>query len=224
MMVAGVDVWKSKWVAVVLNRGRYEGTLVAQNFTSMLQEFAGVSVIGVDMPIGLTRGKEVRHADTAARSFVGASRGRSVFRVYPREVYLAGDYSAACIQSMKVTGKSISRQAYAIGDRLLEVDAATTGRSDVFEAHPEVSFRAMAAADLNWSKSSWNGTHERIDLLAEPGIVLPTLIVPGGEVTPADLLDAAAVAWTADRIGTRRALSLPEPPQAAHGRQIAIWY
>jgi predicted RNase H-like nuclease len=40
-----------------------------------------------------------------------------------------------------------------------------------------------------------------------------------------DILDAAAVAWTATRIASGRAASLPSPPQPDDaGRPIAIWY
>jgi predicted RNase H-like nuclease len=39
-----------------------------------------------------------------------------------------------------------------------------------------------------------------------------------------DVLDAAASAWSAQRIATGKALCLPGPPELADGREGAIWY
>jgi predicted RNase H-like nuclease len=52
----------------------------------------------------------------------------------------------------------------------------------------------------------------------------PTEIADIGDAGAADLLDAAAAAWSAARIANGHALSLPDPAQVANGRQIAIWY
>jgi predicted RNase H-like nuclease len=39
------------------------------------------------------------------------------------------------------------------------------------------------------------------------------------------VLDAAAAAWSADRIATGTAKALPDPPElTTAGRRIAIWY
>jgi predicted RNase H-like nuclease len=47
--------------------------------------------------------------------------------------------------------------------------------------------------------------------------------LPAGTVPPDDILDAAAVAWSADRIARGQASSLPDPPQVA-AVPIAIWF
>jgi predicted RNase H-like nuclease len=224
MRVAGVDVWKARWVAIVLEDGRYEDVLVASGLGPMLDALTTTTAIGVDMPLGLPVGREPRLADAAARRFIGPRRGSSVFPVYPCEVYLADGHAAAAVKSLSVMGKSISQHAYAIGKRLLEADAVTAGRPEVFEVHPEVSFCAMAGAPLTWSKTSWNGMHERVSLLCDQGSVLPVPIPIAGDAGSADLLDAAAGAWSAARIASNQASSLPDPPQVVDGRQVAIWY
>ena len=38
-----------------------------------------------------------------------------------------------------------------------------------------------------------------------------------------DVLDAAAAAWSAQRIAMSTAQSLPNPPEVVEGRPIAIW-
>jgi predicted RNase H-like nuclease len=176
------------------------------------------------MPIGLASGGERREADAAARAFVGP-RGRSVFPTYPREVYAAPTYDAARQESIRLVGISISRQAYGLGDRLLELEQAVVARRDIWEVHPEVSFRAMAGRHLAWPKTSWNGFHERIDLLRGVGIEIPNSISDLGDAGTEDVLDAAAAAWSAGRIAGRRAACLPsEPTQFVDGRPLAIWY
>lgn len=223
MRVAGIDVWKARWLAVVLHGSRYERAIVTPRIDALLDELSDMAAIGVDMPIGLTSAAERREADSQARKLVGP-RGSSVFPTYPREVYAAPDYDVARERCLALTGGSISRQAYALGERLLELEAAVAVRDGVREVHPEVSFCAMAGRHLAWPKTSWNGVHERVRLLRDQQLVIPTEIAAIGNAGAADLLDAAAAAWSAARIANGHAVSLPDPAQVVDGRQIAIWY
>jgi len=199
MWVAGIDVWKRRWATVILRDGRYERAIVAPRIDDLLSELSDMAAIGIDMPIGLTSGTERREADAEARKFIGP-RGSSVFPTYPREVYAALDYNTARERCLALTGgsRSISRQAYALGERVLELEEAT--------------------------KTSWNGLHERVRLLRDQQMVIPAEVTDIGDAGAEDLLDAAAAAWSATRIANGNALSLPRPPQVANGRQIAIWY
>jgi len=222
--VAGVDIWKGKWLAVVLRDRVYERSHLATRILDLLAQVGDVAAVGIDMPIGLASGKQRRQADGAARAFVGP-RGSSVFPTYPREVYTAPTYDAAREKSIRLLGISISRQAYALGDRLLELDQAVVARADIWEVHPEVSFREIAGRHLAWSKTSWNGFHERVDLLHEAGIEIPLSISDLGNAGTEDVLDAAAAAWSAGRIAEGTAASLPsEPTQFINDRPLAVWY
>ena len=223
MLVAGIDVWRKRWVAVVLRDGRYEDALVEADLDQLLGRLAGMAAIGIDMPFGLTSGTDRREADARAREFVGP-RGSAVFPTYPREVYEAQNYDAARETCLKLTEGSISRHAYALGERILELERTVVGQREVREVHPEVSFRSMADQHLSWAKTSWNGLHERTRLLLGQGVKLPTEITEIGNVGAEDVLDATAAAWSANRIANRTAKSFPDPPQTANGRQIAIWY
>jgi predicted RNase H-like nuclease len=89
--------------------------------------------------------------------------------------------------------------------------------------HPEVSFAEMAQRPLDWSKKSWNGSQLRRGLLREQGIDLPDTLPDVGAAGVDDVLDAAAAAWSADRIACGLAVSLPSPPQVIDGRPVAIW-
>ena len=84
---------------------------------------------------------------------------------------------------------------------MLEVHALAEVDERVIEMHPEVSFRRLAGDPLPESKHTHEGLERRRALLAAAGIVLPGA-VPG--VPEADLLDAAAGAWTAARYSRRR--------------------
>jgi predicted RNase H-like nuclease len=222
--VAGVDVWKGKWLAVVLRGRIYEDARLRTRIGDVLADVGDVGAVGIDMPIGLTSGEERRHADEAARAFVGPRRS-SVFPTYPREVYAAPTYDAACEESIRLVGVSISRQAYGLGERLLELEQAVVGRADVWEVHPEVSFRGMAGDHLRWPKASWNGFYERLELLRREGVEIPPAVESLHHVGSEDVLDAAAAAWTAARIAEGTAASLPsEPTQFAGDRPLAIWY
>ncbi len=96
----------------------------------------------------------------------------------------------------------------------------------IVEAHPEASFRQMLGKPLEYSKKTYNGMMLRLRLLGSVGIELPgELGVEIGKVSVDDVLDAAAVAWTADRYARTEAESFPgaENWQLDGTRIIAIW-
>jgi predicted RNase H-like nuclease len=116
---------------------------------------------------------------------------------------------------------SLSAQSFALGKKILEVEARLNER--VFEVHPEVSFAALAGQHLRYSKRSWNGQMERRELLAAAGLELPDEL-DGGEAAADDVLDAAIAAWTAERKLRGEARTLPAEPPVVNGRAVAIWY
>jgi predicted RNase H-like nuclease len=121
-------------------------------------------------------------------------------------------------------GLCVSAQAHALGPRILHVTRLAANDARIREVHPEVSFRAMnGARPLNHRKKSAGGIVERMRLLDAHGIVFDDL--GSAAVAPMDdVLDAAASAWSAHRIGTGTARSLPDPPEERDGQTVAIWY
>jgi predicted RNase H-like nuclease len=75
------------------------------------------------------------------------------------------------------------------------------------------------------TKKSWHGMVERRGALARAGIPLDDIDPQVGALVGIDdLLDAAAVAWSARRLLRGHALTLPDPPERdASGRPVAIW-
>ncbi len=80
----------------------------------------------------------------------------------------------------------------------------------------------MNGAEVEYSKGSWNGQVLRRNWLAAAGITLPDLLKEGGDVPAADVLDAAAAAWSSMRYARQDAGSFPEG--AAPGQREVIWY
>ena len=225
--VVGVDGARvgreSGWVLVRLDGGRLAETVYCADFDAVLAQSRSAEVIGVDMPIGLTGG-EPRHADNVARRALGR-RASSIFATPSRPVLEAADYDEACRRSRELCGKGLSRQAWMLAERIRQVDAA---RPDprLHEVHPELSFLELSGSALP-SKKTWNGLIERMHALRGAGLDLSQPLEQAGLAAPDDVLDAAVVAWTAERI--RRGEARSHPPLGAQGEQrdgehrIAIW-
>ncbi len=134
------------------------------------------------------------------------------------------DYASANAWLADNAHPKLSQQAWALLPKIREVDALATADDRIYEVHPEVSFRAMARVELP-RKKSWEGAQRRRDLLAAEGIVLPSDLGDAGRAAVDDVLDAAAAAWTANRIARGDAATLPDPPEPSYdGREVAIWY
>jgi predicted RNase H-like nuclease len=181
----------------------------------------GSTVVGIDMPLGLlTRGW--READGAARRLLGPRRS-SVFAIPPRAVWKQTSYQAANLRCRELTGKGFSAQAWGLRAKLLEANEYRDGCGHpLYEVHPELAFGAMAGAPLADSKHTAAGRAARNRVLAAAGLELPERI-PAAIV--GDVLDAAAVAWSARRIAVGQAVTIPSEPQLDdRGRPITIRY
>jgi predicted RNase H-like nuclease len=228
MRVAGVDACRRGWVAVSLAAvslaadgpavtvrvGPSLGALLAPDLDP-----AGTTIVGIDMPLGLLEAGW-READRAARGLLGPRRS-SVFAIPPRAVWAQTSYPAANRRCRELTGQGFSAQAWGLRAKLLEANQyRQTCGHPLYEVHPELAFGAMAGAPLAASKHTAPGRDERRRLLAQAGLEIPP-------ATPAtligDILDAAAVAWSARRIAAGQAVTVPAIPQHDdQGAEIAI--
>ena len=222
MRVVGVDGAKAQWVAVVLDDGRFGEAKRWRRLVDILVAFRDASIVAVDIPIGLQDQGE-RPPDRAARQFLGP-RWTSVFMTPPRSVLEAPTYEEANARMRALTGGGISRQAYGLKKKILEVDELARGDRRIREVHPEVSFRAMAGGDLRHSKKSPFGFMERWELLRREGIEIPEEAFEIKGVGADDILDAAAAAWSARRVVGGHAKALPEDARTAGEDVAAIWY
>ncbi|HYB15814.1 MAG TPA: DUF429 domain-containing protein [Streptosporangiaceae bacterium] len=246
MRVAGVDACRNGWVAVALDAApgptmaldTAAGPVIAihaaagppvairtdASLAALLVPWldrGGAMIVGIDMPLGLLE-KGWREADRAARGLLGPRRS-SVFAIPPRAVWAEASYPRANERCRELTGQGFSVQAWGLRARLLEANQyRETCGHPLYEVHPELAFAAMAGQPLAYSKHTSAGRDLRRQLLSRAGIALPG-------VTPAsltsDVLDAAAVAWSARRVATGRAVTVPAEPQRDRAdREIAIRY
>ena len=210
-------------MGVSLVDGRFSVALTAPKISQLLSAFPGAAVAAVDIPIGLPSDRP-RACDAAAAAFIGPRRS-SVFPTSPKVALEAATFAEALVASRRSLGIGLSQQAYALGPKILEVALIAVVGDRIIEVHPEVCFRAMAGRDLAFPKSSWGGMKDRLELLASVEIVLPADLGLANEVGPADVIDAAAAAWSARRYLVGEAKSVINPPEvSAEGRQITIWY
>jgi predicted RNase H-like nuclease len=219
----GLDACKKGWVAVTLTNGELFSIEVIEDLEGFFTASSDASAIGIDIPIGLPESSS-RTADVEARRFVGKRR-QSVFITPPRPALTCATHAEATAMCIELTGSGMSRQAYGLREKIFEVDRLYAEASNLYEVHPEVSFRAMAGRHLDHPKKSWNGLAERLELLKGVGLSLNLHDRINGNAAPDDVVDAAAAAWTANRIGKGGARIFPEQPDTIDaGRPVAIWY
>ncbi|MGI8792611.1 MAG: DUF429 domain-containing protein [Acidimicrobiales bacterium] len=218
--VLGVDAAaKHGWVGVVCDDDGFREAHIG-SLAEIVTRSEPISVVAIDIPIGNVPGG--RAADKEARRFLGPRRS-SVFATPPAIAAAPASYAEANALLADLGLPKMSRQAWALLPKIVEAATLAAADDRLFEVHPEVSFCEMAGEHLRWSKKSWNGLQSRRTLLAAAGIDLPDVIESVGAVASDDVVDAAAVAWTALRIARGAARSLPDPPQTFGGRAVAIW-
>jgi predicted RNase H-like nuclease len=135
MFVVGVDGCRSGWVAVALENGAFAGAAQFATFADIARACHSAAVIGVDMPVGLVEHGE-RICDRLVREFVGARR-TSVFVTPPRAALALPSYEEANAECRRRTAFGISRQTWALRDKIFEVDEVV--RTDRFSLTPASS-------------------------------------------------------------------------------------
>ena len=224
-----MDGCAAGWVAVTLGQAMPDlaAPLVVGVAVAATLDLLPLSIVtGIDLPLGLL-GAGWRDADLLARQALGR-RGVTVFAIPPRAVWECQSYAEANRMCRELTGKGLSVQAWGLRRKIAEADqfrrraAKGPGEARLYEVHPELSFAALAGAPLATSKHTTAGLAARRELLERAGFSLPARIAGAAEN---DLLDAAAVAWSARRIAAGQAITLTSPAQRADdGTEIAIRY
>lgn len=204
MAVLGIDGCPGGWVAARVDRDQVDWHVGA--FAELLS--LPVSVVAVDIPIGLPPGARRRAADVEARTVLGRQRS-SVFFAPPRAVLEAVDQPDATRVSRAAGSTGVSIQLWHVLAKVAEVDELLRGDAGVaarvVEAHPEVSFRRLAQQPDLPSKRTAPGRAARLAAVRTwlPGFELPVPLP--GRARVDDCLDALACAWSAERWATGRA-------------------
>jgi predicted RNase H-like nuclease len=237
MRVVGVDGCPGGWVAAAYNTTWQQ--IAFRTYTTLAEliaDRADAACIAVDIPIGLTQ-SDGRCCDIEARKVLGPRRS-SVFPA-PNLPLLDAvvdqmlDYVEASELSRSMSGKGISKQAFAIFAKIDEANRVITPalQKRIIEVHPEVSFWALAGQQpTEYRKGKLEGFEERRSHLAMAlqRVHIPTRQEAGTVAPPAkadDVLDAIVGAWTARRFaeGCSRRLP-PQPPTDMRGLRMEIVY
>jgi predicted RNase H-like nuclease len=230
----GVDGCRSGWFFFELAGETFRHG-VAVTMAELIRPLAAGTPVFVDMPIGLSdRTLPDRGCDAAARAVLGPRRS-SVFTAPARRTLKARTHAESVIINRAETGKGISVQAYNIIARIAELDdlldQSSRARRMLREAHPEVSFWALAGGTpMAHPKKTAQGFTERLAVLeqnwpqAKRAVAEGWLMNSGNGVSRDDVLDAMANALVA-KAGPQRWRCLPDSPQLdAKGRPMEIVY
>ena len=233
-VAVGLDVCPGGWVAAVIRDAELAAIEFHDSARGALNAYPHADGFAFDIPIGLSpHGR--RAADAEARRFLG-ERANSVFWAPPcpvldveRGSFPSRHEAYAEARRVALRGSGgrygLSSQSFALAAKIREVDALARDDRRVHEAHPEVSFHALAREGTLPSKKTWDGLMRRMALLSSAGIGVPDPIGEASARSAADdIVDAMVCAWTAARIARGEARPLPDPPERLGGRAVAIWY
>ncbi|MEQ8480804.1 MAG: DUF429 domain-containing protein [Hoeflea sp.] len=235
---AGVDGCRAGWISWSRNRpGSVPLLRIHSRFSDLIADLGEGAVIAVDMPIGLPDriAGAGRGPEQAIRPFLGA-RQSSVFSIPSRAAVEAKSYGEACARALETSDppKKVSRQAFNLFSRILEIDAELQGDEDlksrVLECHPEFSFcRLNNGEPMSMPKKikgvvNPEGINERIAVLVRHGLdrgLFETGAPPGASMD--DVVDAAVNLLMAERHAAGLTTSFPpQPMHDRHGIAIAI--
>lgn len=224
MIVAGADGCRTGWVVCRREDG---GALEITVVKTLAEAGEGLSVLAVDMPIGLVDNpRPGRACEREARALL-PGKTSSVFPTPCRPALDCTTHGEANALS-KTLGVGLPRQTFHLFPKLREVDALMRGnetlRSIVHEAHPELAFARMNGGRPVLSrKRRPEGFAERLELLARHGFPWEPRSLPGAARD--DVLDAMAVCRTALLIAQGAATRLgPADERDRYGLPMNIWF
>jgi len=219
-LIAGVDGCPAGWLAVAEDT-ETEAIRAEIHVTTgdLFRAAAEFEIATIDIPIGLSE-SEPRECDLIARKLLGPGRASSVFPAPVRATLPAETWDEACELSKKAWHKSLSRQTFAILDRTREVNERMCKdpalQSRIREIHPELCFYFWnAKKPMRESKKTPGGADERLALIRKEfgnafDVVRSQL--PRRAAADDDIMDAFAALWTARRIHSGDAVTIPEKP------------
>lgn len=203
---------------------------IADSFGALLDgPLASTLTIAVDMPIGLPElpgracEREVRQAIRPRHS--------SVFSAPLRGMLGLGAYEEANAHG-KARGAGLSKQAWAITPKIREIDALMTPalQARIIEGHPEFAFTRLGGRPCACAKRRPDGQAERLKILSDHGVDAGALLRAARARHPFkrtfaddDLIDACAMALTAEAKLANKAWRKGDGARDARGLAMEIW-
>jgi hypothetical protein len=128
-VVVGIEGCRNGWVAVALDGGLATGRIFTE-LGAAAECHRSASLIPIAIPIGLLVGGQAgRECDRAAQQRLGWPRQTSVFSAPVRAAVEAVSFAAANARNRAACGRGLSRQSFAIGGKIAEVDRFLRQRS-----------------------------------------------------------------------------------------------
>lgn len=212
-LLAGVDGTREGWIAAI---GSYQSPSrleCLQTLEALLEQ--DFQLIIIDIPIGLPSAP-ARGCDVEARRKIGDRRS-SVFPAPCREMLGAPDQPAASRIREELDGRGCSKQLFAILKKIDEADRLITLHLQrrVCEGHPEFSFTEMnRGRPMSFYKGRAEGARERVGLLLwEFPDIETRLATLARSSLRIDAIDAYALLWSARRVMSGTAVTIPTPPE-----------
>ena len=224
MIVGGADGCKTGWVVC---RRAPDGILSIDVVKTLAEACEGLSILAVDMPIGLTDTPcPGRACEGEARALL-PGKASSIFPT-PCRPALACTTHAEANATSRALGKGLNQQTFHLFPKMREVDDLLRSkpklRRIVYEAHPELAFARMNGGRPALSrKRKPEGFAERHELLAQHGFKWKAETVSGAARD--DVLDAMAVCRTAMLIAQGGATRLgPADVRDRYNLPMNIWF
>jgi predicted RNase H-like nuclease len=224
LIVAGADGCRTGWVVC---RRDTDGTLDIRVVKALADACEGLSILAVDMPIGLTdTPRPGRACEGEARKLL-PGKSSSVFPTPCRPALACTTYARANAVSKKLGG-GLTQQTFHLFPKLREIDELLRTqrklRRVIYEAHPELAFARMNKGKPVLSKKRQpEGYEERRKLLIRYGFKTKIERLPGAARD--DILDAIACCRTATLIADHTATRLgPASAHDRHGLSMNIWF
>lgn len=224
MVVAGADGCRAGWV---ICRRDDSGVLDIRVVKTLAEACEGLSVLAVDMPIGLCDTPLPGRACEAAARALMPGKASSVFPTPCRPALACLTHADANATSRKL-GKGLNQQTFHLFPKMREIDTLMRGsarlRRLVHEAHPELAFTRMnGGKPVLAKKRQPDGFAQRLKLLAKHGLRWTPQPIAGAARD--DVLDAMAVCRTAMLIADGTATRLgPARERDRYGLPMNIWY
>ena len=210
--LVGIDGCSKGWILV---SGNVQSTFIdnvqfSDSLSYLLSGFQKSKIV-IDMPIILTT-DYCRECDILAKRFLGSKKQSTVFLAPSRAILECKNYTSANELSKKKYGKGLSKQAWNLKAKIIEVGSLQRSSNKIIEGHPECSFKMLKEEGLESSKKTSFGMFERLKLLKGEGldpIDVGSKLNSNIDVKADDLIDAMILFWTARRVYERRAYCLP---------------
>lgn len=227
----GIDGTKGGWLAACIKADAVSIQLY-RTIHELCAEYSDADSILIDIPIGLPESDTDIRPDNMLRNHL-KGKASSVFNTPCRQAVYAADYEGANATNKAVMGKGLSKQSFAICEKIEEVDAFlqsnTAWKNRLVESHPEYGFAILnVGAPVLESKKEQAGASARICLLRPHIADLDGLLtkVSGDAAVKNrldDILDALCLAVIGELGMTHGFCTLPDlPPTDSKGLKMQI--